>query len=109
MSNNFNHSHSFKSLSRDIQPAWSNRFRKDVNDLVYDPKDLRDIEYVKKPLDSDKSKDRLKRSPEFSPMKTAIHKYNSTFNTTGLSKTTTGMKRSMSTMISNFESPRRLA
>lgn len=70
-------SHSFKSTSRQKPPAWSNRLRKDVNDLIYQPKDLRDIEYIKKSVPENSYKQgNLKSSTSRSPMKKAMEKYN---------------------------------
>ena len=40
-------SSAFRSSSRRSAPSWSNRFRKDVNDLIYNVKDLKDIQYHK--------------------------------------------------------------
>lgn len=72
MSNSNSLTHSFKSSNRKKPPIWSNRFRRDVNDLMYHPKDLKDIQYIKK-TPHDKNLDGTpKKMAGSNPMKNAM-------------------------------------
>ncbi len=78
MSINITSSVSFKSLDRQRPPNWSNRFRRDVNDLIYDAKLPEQIQYIKKSPEYIKKE--LKRIQKLqsinrNPIKKAMEKY----------------------------------